>query len=171
MQNKRGISQAFAPVAVPQLQIRPATVFDVFDMSRVLISSIRDLCKADHDGDAARIAEWTADKSPERIRTWIEGPGRYWLAELGGAVAGVGGLNSKGAISLLYVAPEVAGQGAGTALLAHLESELLKSGCSEGRLNATGTALEFYQANGWQRDGAPVNFCGTPCLPMHKHLD
>ncbi|OED46868.1 GNAT family N-acetyltransferase [Leisingera sp. S232] len=169
MQNKRGISQAFAAPAAP-LSIRRATVFDVFSMSRVLISSIRDLCKADHGNDAGRIADWTANKTPEQIRDWIGGPGRYWLAEQNNEAAGVGGLAPDGSISLLYIAPAAAGQGAGTALLAHLEAELLRDGHAEGRLSATRTALAFYRNHGWQEIRTDSNCCGTSCRTMRKTL-
>ncbi|UWQ74444.1 GNAT family N-acetyltransferase [Leisingera sp. M658] len=169
MQNKRGISQAFARPAA-ELVIRPATVFDVFAMSQVLIASIRDLCQADHGGDAGKIADWTANKSPAQIRNWIDGPGRYWLAERGGGAAAVGGLGPDGTVSLLYVSPDAVGQGSGSGMLRHLETELRRAGHSEGRLNATRTALGFYSSNGWQRIDAAQGGCGTACIPMRKSL-
>lgn len=170
MQNKRGISQAFCPAAPPQLEIRPATVFDVFTVSEILIASIRELCHADHGGDAGRIAGWTSGKSPAGVRSWISGPGCCWLAGQGGKAAGVCGVDAEGAISLLYVSPEATGQGVGSAMLAHLEAELAKAGRGEGRLNATRTALGFYQAHGWLQDTAPAECCGAPCIPMRKRL-
>ncbi|NVK14404.1 MAG: GNAT family N-acetyltransferase [Rhodobacteraceae bacterium] len=167
MQNKRGISQAFAAPAAP-LEIRAATVFDVFTMSRVLIASIRDLCTADHGGDAARIADWTANKTPQHIRGWIGGPGRYWLADRGGEATAVGGLSPDGSISLLYVAPAAAGRGSGGAMLAHLEAELLRDGHAVGRLDATRTALGFYRKHDWNAVEETGGCCGTPCIPCAK---
>ncbi|KIC35767.1 GNAT family N-acetyltransferase [Leisingera sp. ANG-M7] len=169
MQNKRGISQAFAAPAAP-LEIRRATVFDVFAISRVLIASIRGLCQADHGGDAARIAAWTVDKTPEQIRGLIAGPGCYWLAEHGGEAVAVGGLSPDGSISLLYVAPAAAGRGTGTAMLAHLEAELQRQGHAEGRLDATRTALDFYRKHGWEATEETGGCCATPCIPMRKAL-
>ncbi|MBQ4824357.1 GNAT family N-acetyltransferase [Leisingera sp. HS039] len=169
MQNKRGISQAFAAPAAP-LEIRRANVFDVFAMSRVLIASIRDLCQADHGSDAARIADWTANKTPEQVRGWIAGPGCYWLAEHGGEAAAVGGLSPDGSISLLYVAPAAAGRGTDAVMLAYLEAELLQSGHAEGRLDATRTALDFYRRHGWRTAGKTGGCCGTPCIAMRKSL-
>ncbi|MEX0301280.1 MAG: GNAT family N-acetyltransferase [Leisingera sp.] len=170
MQNKRGISQAFASRQDPVLEIRPAAVFDVFDVSRILTASVRDLCQADHGGDPEQIAAWTAGKSPEQIRTWIAGPGRYWLALQGGKAAGVCGLDPEGAISLMYVSPDAANKGLGSAMLSHLEAELLRGGLREGRLSTTRTALGFYRAKGWQQEAATVPGRGAHCLPMRKRF-
>ena len=46
MQNKRGISQAFSPAGTGGELLRRATLFDLFDMSRVLTRSIIQLCTA-----------------------------------------------------------------------------------------------------------------------------
>ncbi|WP_245223426.1 hypothetical protein [Ruegeria sp. HKCCSP346] len=71
MQNKRGISQAFSNV--PEgIALRPATVFDVFDISRVLIRSITQLCVADHNNDPGHLEQWTAHKDPATIRGWFK---------------------------------------------------------------------------------------------------
>lgn len=139
-------------------------------MSQVLKASIHDLCQADHGGDPQRIAAWTAGKSPGHIRTWFGGSGRYWLAERNGQAAAVGGLDRDGTVTLLYVAPGAEGQGTGAAMLAQLETELLGAGHSEGRLNATRTALGFYRKHGWLHQDAPAACCGLPCIPMRKPL-
>ncbi|MFY0312783.1 GNAT family N-acetyltransferase [Leisingera sp. D0M16] len=139
-------------------------------MSQVLTASIRDLCLADHGGDPQRIAAWTAGKSPGQIRAWFGGAGQYWLAERNGQAEAVGGLDPDGTVTLLYAAPSAAGQGTGAAMLEHLEAELLGSGHSEGRLNATRTALGFYRKHGWRQEGAPAACCGLPCIPMRKPL-
>ncbi|WP_209598117.1 hypothetical protein [Ruegeria sp. HKCCSP351] len=79
MQNKRGISQAFSKV--PEgVTLRRATVFDVFDISRVLIRSITQLCGADHQGDPQAIAQWTDNKDPATIRGWIKPGSQIWQA-------------------------------------------------------------------------------------------
>ena len=169
MQNKRGISQVFARSS-GRLEIRPASVFDVFAMSRVLTDSIRDLCHADHCGDPQRIAAWTAGKSPGQIRAWFGDAGRYWLAERSGRAEAVGGLHPDGTVTLLYAAPSASGQGTGTAMLTHLETELRSAGHGEGRLNATRTALGFYRKHGWRQEEAPAACCGFPCIPMRKPL-
>ncbi|WP_264211488.1 GNAT family N-acetyltransferase [Leisingera thetidis] len=139
-------------------------------MSRVLTASFRDLCEADHQDDPERIAVWTADKSPGQIRAWFGGCGCYWLAERNGEAEAVGGLEPGGTIALLYVLPSAAGQGAGSGMLSHLETELHGAGRSEGRLNANRTARSFFLKHGWQQLGGSAEGRGTPCTPMRKSL-
>ncbi len=149
--------------------MRRATVFDVFDLSRVLIRSITQLCQADHRGDPQAIAKWTANKDPETIRGWIRDGAQIWLAERAGQVAAVGGLRDD-EITLLYIDPLHAGHGIGSALLHRLEQELIASGHVEARLEATQTAQVFYRQHGWQ----PTGQCGArgdvSCFAMRKSL-
>jgi GNAT superfamily N-acetyltransferase len=174
MQNKRGISQAFAPAAqdaAPALTVRDATVFDVFAISTLLQASITSLCHADHGGDPAKLAPWLANKSPADIRAWITSGTCLRLAELNGAAAAAGAvIPGTGRLELLYAAPQAAGQGAGTALLADLEEQLRPRGTTEASLTATRTAHGFYRAHGWQDAGPPVTCFAVPGYPMRKAL-
>ncbi|WP_164659649.1 GNAT family N-acetyltransferase [Tropicibacter sp. Alg240-R139] len=152
MRNKRGISQTFG--GVPQaLVVRSATVFDVFDISRVLIRSITELCKADHHGDPERIAEWTANKSPESVRQWLSGPHSVWVAEIDGVSCGVAAASPDGEVSVLYVDPSAVGCGVGAALLAQVEQHLRDAEFVHAKLESTAAALEFYTHHGWIRGG------------------
>ncbi len=169
MNNKRGIAQAF-PNPPQGIAVRRATVFDVFDISRVLIRSIRDLCQADHLGDPENLARWTANKDPASVRGWIKAGASLWVATKGDGIAAVGGLRAEGEISLLYVDPDCSGCGLGTALLCRLENELHAQGCTEAHLQATKTAHAFYRKQGWQDDGGPTEWHGIPQFPMRKSL-
>ncbi len=169
MNNKRGIAQAF-PNRPQGVDLRPATVFDVFGISRVLTRSIRDLCQADHLGDPERLALWTANKDPATIRRWIESGAALWVAVKGDEVAAVGGLRAAREISLLYVDPGHAGRGFGSALLGRMEDALRVQGCPEAHLYATRTARDFYRARGWRDHGEPTGWHGIPQFPMRKSL-
>lgn len=168
MQNKRGISQAFSQ-APTGMTLRRATVFDVFDLSRVLIRSITQLCRADHRDDPQAIAKWTANKTPDSIRDWIKGGAHIWLAEHAGQVAAVGGLRECD-ITLLYIDPDHTGLGIGSAMLNRLEAELIASGQSEARLEATRTAQEFYERHGWRLTGQCGARGDVSCFAMRKSL-
>lgn len=153
MQNKRGISQAFSRRSAG-LELRRATVFDVFDISRIVIQSITLLCTADHKDNPDVIANWTANKTPEHIRGWIEGPHDVWLILDSEKPAGIGGYSPGGEVSVLYIAPAHIGKGIGSALLSRLEADLKKTGHETARLDSTMTARGFYLKQGWQLDGA-----------------
>ncbi|WP_051927422.1 GNAT family N-acetyltransferase [Ruegeria halocynthiae] len=168
MQNKRGISQAFSQTPTGVI-LRRATVFDVFDLSRVLIRSITVLCRADHQDDPLAIAQWIANKDPATIRGWITGGAQIWLAECAGQVAAVGGLHDA-EITLLYIDPDHAGHGIGAALLHRMELDLIAAGHSEARLEATRTAQAFYQRHGWQPTGHCSDRQALSCLTMRKSL-
>ncbi|MGR3761695.1 GNAT family N-acetyltransferase [Roseobacteraceae bacterium NS-SX3] len=173
MRNKRGISQAFAQPA-PPFELRRATVFDVFAMNCVLTASIRDLCHADHGGDPVKIADWLANKSPDRIRRWFDGPGEYWLATMGGEAVAVGAIadikGRQGSVILNYVAPDFRFQGISSRMLAHLEARLHAAGAAEGCLTSTATARQFYAARGWRPDGTLRSGRWSDGYPMRKVL-
>jgi GNAT superfamily N-acetyltransferase len=169
MQNKRGIAQAFAH-STTGLVLRPATVFDVFDLSTVLCSSIRDLCSADHNNDPQIIALWTANKTPESLRRWFAGEHAIWLAILNGRAAGVGAVSPTAEISVLYVAPQAVGQGVGTALLAKLESIAKNAGHQAAHLSSTATAYDFYVKQRWTPAGSAEPGRFGPSYPMQKKI-
>ncbi|SLN25252.1 GNAT family N-acetyltransferase [Ruegeria meonggei] len=145
-------------------------MFDVFDLSRVLIRSITELCRADHQDDPQVIAQWTANKDPETIRGWIRDGLQIWLTEQAGQVTAVGGLIETGEITLLYIDPDHIGCGIGAALLDRLERELIAAGCTEARLEATVTAQAFYLRQGWQATGQRCDRQDLSCREMRKSL-
>jgi len=169
VRNKRGISQTFSG-APKGTEIRRATVFDVFGLSRVLVRSITRLCEADHGNQPDKIAAWTANKDPQTVRNWIISGTQIWLAERNGNVAAVGGLCAPAEISLLYVDPGHAGQGVGAALLSRLEAELALSGATTVHLMSTKTALDFYRRNGWVTAGQPADWNGITQFSLRKSL-
>ncbi|WP_160116521.1 GNAT family N-acetyltransferase [Ruegeria sp. AU67] len=150
--------------------LRRATVFDVFDLSRVLVRSITELCTADHQDDPKVIAQWTANKDPATIRGWIRNGVQIWLAENNGQTAAVGGLTEAGEITLLYIDPDHIGWGIGGALLKALEQELIDFGCAEGQLEATQTAQGFYVRHGWEATRGCSQRNDVSCLSMRKSL-
>lgn len=171
MQNKRGISQAFSgPTGQDGILIRKATVFDVFDISRVLVASITDLCVADHGSDPKRLAPWVANKSPQDVRDWLTAGNPVLVAEGHGDIRAVAQALEDGFISLLYVAPEAVGQGLGRALLAIMEGQLREMGHREAFLISTSAAQDFYRVQGWSPTGPATECLGLPAYPMRKLL-
>src|SRR5262249_17430596 len=56
---------------VKTVEIRQARPDDAEEACMVVRSSIVELCRADHQADAATIAAWLANKTAENMRRWI----------------------------------------------------------------------------------------------------
>ncbi len=145
-------------------------MFDVFQISQVLIRSITHLCAADHHKDPELVALWTANKDPQTVRGWIQSGSDIWVAELDGQIVAVGGLRHGSMISLLYVDPGHVRRGTGRALLARLEKELADQGCAQAYLDATHTARAFYLRYGWVSAGDEEEWHGMTQFPLRKSL-
>ncbi len=152
------------------MELRRATVFDVFQISRVLIRSITHLCAADHGNDPRLLSLWTANKDPQTVRGWVQNGAEIWVAELSGQIAAVGGLRNGSMISLLYVDPGSVRHGIGRALLDRLEHELADQGCAQAYLDATHTAHAFYLRYGWVSAGDTEEWNGMTQFPLRKSL-
>jgi GNAT superfamily N-acetyltransferase len=151
--------------------VRRAEPADVPAMSRVMIASITELCHGDHRGNAEIIAGWTANKTPESVATWVESPNLLVLvADLEGAIASVGCLNTPDEIGLNYVSPAFRSRGVSKAMLVALENAMREQGTSLGRLTSTQTAHGFYLAMGWEDAGPPETCHNVPGFPMRKRL-
>jgi GNAT superfamily N-acetyltransferase len=164
-----------APVPAPDpamtIATRPATASDAAAMSRIVCASIRDLCWADHRGDAGTIARWTANKTAQHFRRWMEDRNlRLFLAERAGVPAGVGCIAIGGEVMLIYVAPEHRFAGTGRRLLARGEDLLAALGVRSARLVSTVTAHPFYLGAGWIDADAPVVEFGMEGHPMTRSL-
>ena len=151
-------------------RVRAARPEDAPRTSAVQIASIRELCAPDHEGDAAAIDAWIANKTPEQVAVWLEGEHGVRVAVEGGEIAAVGAVSGAGEVLLLYVAPEYRGRGHSAALLEVLEAELSEAGHDEARLVSTKTAHGFYLRHGWRNDGPEVACFRTRGQPMRKPL-
>ena len=139
-------------------------------MSRVFVTSITELCRADHGDDPEIIAQWTANKTPDDMRQWLQQPGVTMLvADEDDSIACVGGF-SGAQIMTLYVAPEARFRGVSGAMLRHMERAMLDGGVTTGKLTSTGTAHRFYLARGWRDSGPPDSHFGVVGFPMSKDL-
>lgn len=132
------------------MEIRKAKLSDAIEASAVLRRSITELCQADHGGDPAKIAAWTANKTPDEWGTWLQQSDvAIYVAVLRNRIAGVGAVTSSGEIRLNYVSPEARHSGVSKALLARLEKDALALGNVRCTLQSTKTAYRFYLASGY----------------------
>lgn len=150
---------------------RTAEARDAEACAAIMRASIRELCRADHGGDAAIVDAWTANKTSANVLRWIGDPRlNVFLVERAGAPAGVGAVNERGEILLNYVAPAHRFTGVSRSLLAAMEGALKKAGVRTATLTSTETAHRFYQSAGWADAGPPEMKFGVGGYPMEKRL-
>lgn len=131
------------------LHLRLATEADRHPLWRLHSRSVLELCQGAY--------------SPHEVRTWVEllrpdgylrpeQPRTVLLAERGQTLVGFGQLDPLlGELEALYVAPEEAGHGLGSLLLASLEALAWQAGASALSLDASLNAETFYRARGYLR--------------------
>jgi GNAT superfamily N-acetyltransferase len=93
--------------------MRPAAWADATALLAVHQASVQAQCAADYS--PAHMAAWFEGRTEAIYQDHLD-HGRIWLAESGGRVLGFVGWQ-PGELTLLFVAPDAAGQGVGTALL------------------------------------------------------
>ena len=150
-----------------RMEIRIARTEDAEQACTVLRRSIQDLCHADHNGDAAKLADWLSNKTPENVASWIRNPqGFVLVATEGATILGVAAMTKAGEITLNYVSPDARFRGISKALVGRLEAQARELGLDRCTLNSTETARKFYLALGYQEQIAPAN--EAPAVPWQK---
>lgn len=141
------------------VSIRRGTATDGAAAILTLRRSISELCHADHNGAADRLAGWLANKTVANWTHWIARDDAVVLvAERDGAVVGVGAATFGGEILLNYVHPEARFSGVSKALLAALEAELWRHGARRCHLQSTITARALYIACGYRPEDDGESF-------------
>jgi GNAT superfamily N-acetyltransferase len=150
------------------MEIRIARTEDAQQACTVLRRSIQELCHADHNGDAAKLAEWLSNKTLENVAAWISHPQNLALVATDGeAILGVAAMTKTGEILLNYVSPDARFRGISKALIGRLEAQARELGLDRCTLNSTETARKFYQSLGYQEQTASAH---DSCRPMAKAL-
>ena len=131
------------------LSLRPATAGDRRALWLLHSRSVEVLCQGAY--------------APHELSTWVEllRPDGYLqpeqqrtvlVAERGMSLVGFGQLDAfLGEVEALYVAPEAAGHGVGSALLGSMEALAWQQGAQMLSLDASLNAEGFYQARGYVR--------------------
>jgi len=124
----------------------------------VLRRSIQDLCHADHNGNAAKLADWLSNKTPENVAAWISHPqSLVFVAVEGETILGVAAMTTAGEITLNYVSPDARFRGVSKALIDRLEAKARELGLNRCAVISTETAREFYLSRGYQEQIASAN--------------
>ena len=133
-----------------RMEIRVARTEDAEQACRVLRRSIQELCHADHNGDATRLADWLFNKTPENVAAWIRNPQSFvFVATEGETILGVAAMTRTGKITLNYVSPDARFRGISKALIDRLEAQARELGLDCCTLNSSETARRFYLSLGY----------------------
>ena len=152
-------------------EIRTARTEDAARVCSVLRRSITECCVQDHRDDAAILAGWLGNKTPDNVTGWISSPSNHMLVALrGDELVGVALVTQAGKLSLCYLVPEAQHAGIGKALLAGVESQARAWGISVLRLHSTGTAHDFFARHGYVLAGKEKSCYGVECDFFWKKL-
>jgi putative acetyltransferase len=155
------------------MTVRRATPDDAYAICDLHVRSIRTLCAADYTPE--QIEAWAGPKRPENYALAMTDGGETMLVATdnsGGRILGFVAFKG-GEIYGLYVAPESARRGAGSALLAVAEATMRSADVTEARFRSTLTAVTFYERHGYGRgEDAIFRTSGVdiPCVYMTKFL-
>ena len=148
------------------LNIREATKADARSMAALRAASIRALCEPDHHGDEAAIKRWVG--ADDKFEQLLARDDLTLIAvELDDQLAGLGAMSGD-RVTLNYVHPDFRFRGVSKAIMQTLESRMVAHGVLRGVLDSSVTALRFYQAIGWKKDGPADPESGQQ--PMSKDL-
>lgn len=154
------------------MTIRPARDSDAPALWHVHSVSVQTLCAGWYSEE--EITVWVgrlvADAYQSAIRAHL-----MVVAEDDGDVVGFGELDlARGEVVAVYVRPQAAGAGVGSALLSHLEHAARTHGLSRLTLCASLNAEKFYAHRGWhagvREKHRLTNAVAVDCVRMDKAL-
>lgn len=132
----------------PAPRIRQALPADIDAIYRTHCDSVERLCSGQYD--VRQIAMWMDGRSPSGYLDAIA-RGELWVAELDGIV-GFAEIEGN-EMSKLFVAGEHSGRHIGARLLVCALAAIAAGGASHARLEATLTAVPFYERQGFKVTG------------------
>jgi len=148
------------------VEVRAATEADCEDIYRIHVAAIRALPSGAQG--KTRVEQWLAGQTPS-VYAHSMAEEFFIVAELDDSIIAWGALSvPKQEITNVFVDPAFHRRRIGTAIIIQLESLAGAADITDVRLQATGTAIDFYIANGFRAD-PPVE-PGADWALMTKHL-
>jgi putative acetyltransferase len=157
--------------AHPKLALRPLLPTDVPVLAEIFRASVEEL--TGDDCTEAQQEAWAASLDDDVAFAKRLGQQLTLIATLDGSAVGFASLAGEDKIDLLYVHPAAAGQGAGTMLVDALEKLAGNRGAAKLTVDASDTALPFFQKRGYvarQRNTVSVGGEWLANTTMQKQL-
>lgn len=143
------------------MNLRPAEPSDADAAAALLRRSIIELCVTDHQHDAATLAQWLANKTPEHFRKMLASANSFHvIAEENNQLLGVGAIAHDGSIRLLYLLPGAQRRGVGKAIYLALEAQAKTWGLRKLIAHSNTDACPFYERMGFRSTGPAMPFFG-----------
>ncbi|HRN84844.1 MAG TPA: GNAT family N-acetyltransferase [Hyphomicrobium sp.] len=155
----------------PAYPLRPFLVADTAGLQDLFAQSIEELTADDYDEDQ-RLAWISAAADAEAFAERLAGMVTL-VIQIDGEYAGFASLKDNKTLEMLYVHPYHAGQGVGTTLVDALERIAAGRGANEITVEASDTAVPFFEARGYsgtQRSMMPRDGQWLPNTTMKKPL-
>jgi len=128
---------------------RLATSADAKRLFEIRRISILELAPSGMSVEAVQL--WATSLTPVGMKRKLR-EFETWLAEIDGEAVGWGAIRGD-YLEGLYTAPDCAGRGVGTGLLAMLEGLMRERGVREVRAEASSNARDFYLRRGYRANG------------------
>lgn len=157
--------------AHPKLAMRPFLPADVPVLAEIFRASVAELTGDDYT--EAQQEAWAASVDDDVAFAKRLGQQLTLIATLEGAPVGFASLAGEDKIDLLYVHPAVASQGVGAMLVDALEKIAGKRGTAKLTVDASDTALAFFQKRGYvaqQRNSVSLGGEWLANTTMQKQL-
>lgn len=152
------------------MQVRPATATDRTALPAIHTASVRAFGPEHYDADAVQQWAKAGGRSPADYETETDDE-HFTVAVRDGAVAGFGHLvPAVSEIHAVYVHPDHARCGVGSALLAELEGYARGRGLDGLSLQSSLNAVGFYERAGYERVGEGDSAGGLTVVEMEKTL-
>jgi putative acetyltransferase len=132
---------------LPKIAMRPMLPTDVPLLAEVFHSAIEELTADDYS--PAQQEAWASTADDEEQFGVLLSRALTLVATYGGSPVGFASLADNTKIDMLYVHPAAAGQGAGAMLCDALEKLAAARGAKELTVEASDTALKFFEKRGF----------------------
>ncbi|HRN87311.1 GNAT family N-acetyltransferase [Hyphomicrobium sp.] len=155
----------------PDYPLRPFLIPDTAGLQDLFAQSIEELTAEDYNEDQ-RLAWVSTAADAEAFAERLAGMVTL-LVQVDGEYAGFACLKDNKTLEMLYVHPYYAGQGIGTALTDAVERIAAGRGATEITVEASDTAVPFFEARGYegtQRNMMPLDDQWLPNTTMKKPL-
>lgn len=154
-----------------QYPLRPFLRADTMALRELFAQSIEELTADDYE-EEQRVA-WAATAADANAFAERLGAMTTLIVQVEGEYAGFASLKDNNVFDMLYVHPYFAGQGIGTALADAIERLAQGRGAKEITVDASDTAVPFFEARGYEavhRNMVPRDDLWLPNTTMKKRL-